>query len=133
MIEAYKTVVFENYANFNGRAARPEYWWFALASLIIYVGMVVLSVVLSAVVGELGFGMIIIYGIIIIYSIATILPSLAVTVRRLHDIDKSAWWLLIGLIPWIGGIIFLILMVLKTYPHPNKYGNPEGWQNAVSA
>ena len=127
MIEAYKAVVFENYANFNGRAARPEYWWFTLASLIIYVGMAVLSVVLLSMVGELGFG------IIVIYWVATILPSLAVTVRRLHDIDKSAWWLLIGLIPWIGGIIFLILMVLKTYPHPNKYGNPEGWQNAVSA
>ena len=127
MIEAYKTVVFENYANFNGRAARPEYWWFALASLIIYVGMAVLSLVLSSMVGEFGLG------IIVIYWVATILPSLAVSVRRLHDIDKSAWWLLIGLIPWIGGIIFLILMVLKTYPHPNKYGNPEGWQNAVSA
>ena len=129
MLEAYKTVVIENYANFSGRAARPEYWWYALANLIITVGILVLSLALSTMIGGTGFG--IMLGVLVIYGIAVLLPSYAVTVRRLHDIDKSAWWLLIALIPWVGGIILLILMALKTHPHPNKYGPPDGWEDML--
>lgn len=127
MVEAYKRVVFQSYANFSGRAARPEYWWFTLANLIIFLILAVLSVALAGVLGEGAFA------IMVIYWIAALIPALAVTVRRLHDTNKSAWWLLIGLIPWIAGIIMLIFMVLSTHPNPNKYGNPEGWQDIVSA
>ena len=130
MIQAYRQAVLQNYANFSGRAARPEYWWFTLANLIIVVAAFVLAFVMISVIGEVGFG--IGFGLIIIYGIAILIPSYAVTVRRLHDIDKSAWWLLLGLIPYIGGIILLIFMALKTHPHPNKYGEPVGWQDLVS-
>lgn len=129
MIEAYRAVVFENYANFNGRAARPEYWWFTLANLIIVIGVFLLAFLLMAAIGEVG--LLIGFGAIIIYGIAILIPGYAVTVRRLHDINKSAWWLLLGLIPWIGSIILLILMVLSTYPHPNKYGEPAGWNDLM--
>ena len=126
MIEAYKQAVMWNYANFDGRATRSQYWWFTLANLIIFVALAILAVVLSVTIGEIAFG------ILVIYWVAILLPSIAVTVRRLHDINKSAWWLLIGLIPWIGSIILLILMVLNTYPQPNQYGEPTGWQDAIS-
>ena len=119
-----------NYANFNGRAGRPEYWWFTLANLIISVCFLVLSFLLLWMTGDTRYTLIFVP--MIIYSIAIILPSFAVTVRRLHDIDKSAWWLLLGLIPYIGGIILLILTALKTHPHPNKYGTPDGWEDMLS-
>ena len=91
MINSYKKVVFEKYATFEGRATRSEYWWFTLANWI--VGMVI------SFVGSLfdpTYGGLALQGI---YSLAVLIPSLAVGVRRLHDTNHSGWWLFISLIP----------------------------------
>lgn len=79
---------FRKYADFNGRAARPEFWWWVL--FVIVVGIVLGSI--NERLAQL-------------FSLATILPNIAVTARRLHDIDRSGWWQLVGLIPVIGWII----------------------------
>ena len=106
---------FSKYVTFQGRAARSEYWWFTLFVLIV---VTVLTIV--AVVTELS-----ILGILIaIFELAILLPSLSVTVRRLHDSDKSGWWFFIALVPVIGGLWFLYLLVVGGTPGPNRFGNP---------
>ncbi|MFF2877770.1 DUF805 domain-containing protein [Gottfriedia sp. NPDC057991] len=107
--------VLKNYAVFNGRARRTEYWMFFLFNVII---SIILSILQSiANIGEV---------LTIIYSILTLLPSLAVGARRLHDSGKSAWWLLIGLIPFLGGIILLIFFCLDSEEGDNRFGaNPK--------
>jgi uncharacterized membrane protein YhaH (DUF805 family) len=113
--------VLKNYAGFSGRAQRAEYWYFALFSFIIYVGLVIIDVVTGNFSEEFGIGM-----FTGIYSLAVMIPSLAVMVRRLHDTDHSAWWLLIGLIPLVGGIVLFIFSVLDSKPAENQYGaNPK--------
>lgn len=109
--------VLKNYAQFSGRARRKEYWYFALFNLIF-------SGVLSFVDGltgtwdpEYGVGL-----LSTIYSLAVLIPSIAVGVRRLHDTGRSAWWLLILLLPFIGVIIFLVFMVLDSEVGDNQYG-----------
>ena len=101
--------VLVNYANFGGRATRSEYWWFSLFNLII---VIALAIVVPAARAEL---------VLLIYTAGIIVPSLAVSVRRLHDTDRSGWWLLLGLIPF-GGIILLIFYLLDGTPGTNRYG-----------
>ncbi|MDR7335280.1 DUF805 domain-containing protein [Roseateles asaccharophilus] len=84
---------FSKYVDFSGRASRSEYWWFFLFLVIIYVAGALFSDF--------------IYYLLVL---GTFLPSLAVAVRRLHDTDRSGWWLLIGFIPLIGGIILIVLL-----------------------
>ncbi|UGY90294.1 DUF805 domain-containing protein [Streptomyces gobiensis] len=106
--------VLKKYAVFNGRARRQEYWMFALISLVI-------SIVLTIVDAVLGTGF-----IVGLYSLAVLLPSLAVGVRRLHDTDRSGWWLLIALIPLVGVIILLVFLASDSTPQENSYGpNPK--------
>jgi uncharacterized membrane protein YhaH (DUF805 family) len=109
--------VLKKYAQFSGRARRKEYWYFTLFNVIF-------SVVLSFVDGltgtfdaESGVGLL--SGL---YSLAVLIPSIAVGVRRLHDTGRSAWWLLILLIPLVGVIIFLVFMVLESQEGENQYG-----------
>ena len=97
--------VFSKYIVFSGRACRSEYWWFFLFEFI--VGLV-LSIIFSP--------------LYWVFLLGTIIPSLAVLVRRLHDTDKSAWTLLFGLIPFFGGIILLILAIPKGDSGTNRYG-----------
>lgn len=103
----------QNYANFNGRARRKEYWFFYLATII--VGFI--AGIIDGLLGTEG----IIGGII---TLAVFIPTLAVSVRRLHDIDKSGWWIFINLIPIIGWIIFLVWLATDTKPHANQWGLP---------
>ncbi|MDD5662833.1 MAG: DUF805 domain-containing protein [Victivallaceae bacterium] len=99
------------YAVFDGRTRRKEYWFFVLFNVII-------SLVLGFVDGLLSSS-----GIIgVIYGFAVLIPSIAVSVRRLHDINRSGWWLLIGLIPLIGTIVMLIFMVTDGTTGDNQYG-----------
>ena len=93
---------FNKYIDFNGRASRSEYWWFAL----------------------LGFGLSFIPVIGWILRLVILLPSLAVQVRRLHDMDRSAWWLLLLVPPItiIGVIVLLIMSIFPGTPGPNRYG-----------
>ncbi len=87
MIEYYKKVVFENYANFKGRARRSEYWYFILMNLIISAITMIIDKLLGLQIG-----------INSLYGLAVFIPSLSVSVRRLHDIGKSGWILLISYI-----------------------------------
>ena len=106
--------VFGNYANFNGRASRPEYWWFSVFVAIIQAALFVVFVSLQ----EVG------AALLGIWSLAIILPALAVTVRRLHDTDRSGWWFLIQVIPF-GGLVLLVFMVLSGTSGTNRYGPPQ--------
>ncbi|ANJ67332.1 hypothetical protein A9404_08010 [Halothiobacillus diazotrophicus] len=109
--------VLKQYAVFNGRARRAEYWYFVLFNLII-------SIVLGIVDGMLGSSGVGLLGGL--YSLAVLIPSLAVSVRRLHDTNRSGWWLLLLLIPLIGFIVILIFMVQDSTPGENTYGsNPK--------
>ncbi len=98
---------FKKYAEFNGRASRSEYWWFALALFIASIIISKLSVTLGSV-----------------FSLATILPSLAVGARRLHDTDRSGWWQLLGLIPIIGWIVLIVFYAQQGPASDNRFGAP---------
>lgn len=110
--------VLKNYVGFSGRARRTEYWMYTLINAIIIVILSVLGAI-----PHLGFFLILGY----LYELGILLPSVAVTVRRLHDTNKSGWWILIGLIPLVGGIVLLIFTVLPGDRGPNRYGDdPKG-------
>ncbi len=102
--------VLKKYAVFNGRANRPEYWYFLLFNFLI-------SIVLAIVDGITGIAL-----LYVIYSLAVLIPSLAVGIRRLHDTDRCAWWLFIALIPLIGSIILLIFLATEGGYGDNRYG-----------
>ncbi len=106
--------VLKKYVEFSGRAHRREYWMFTLVNVIFAVGAAVVDAIMGA--GGLLYGA---------YALALLLPSLAATVRRLHDIERSGWWLLIGIIPIVGAIVLLIFMVGEGTPGDNRFGPPE--------
>ncbi len=118
------TKVLKQYADFNGRARRTEYWMFTLVNIIISFSFLMMDNRMGASIFEFDG---IAYGYLtLLYSMAVFIPSLAVTVRRLHDIGKSGWWYLVGLIPFIGGIWLLFLLVKEGVPQENEYGpNPK--------
>ena len=97
-----------NYANFSGRARRKEFWYSTFAQFVFSI----IAIVLDAVI----FGSLVMLGLFI--------PSLAVTVRRLHDTSRSGWWFLISLIPLIGSIILLIFLATETKFETNQWGPP---------
>ncbi|WP_253787841.1 DUF805 domain-containing protein [Flavobacterium sp. HSC-32F16] len=105
MLEMYKKVVFENYANFNGRARRKEYWLFALANVLI-------SFVLGFILGLISPKLALIGNL---YSLAVLIPAIAAGVRRMHDVGKSGWFLLI---PFYS----LYLACIDGEKGPNQYG-----------
>lgn len=112
--------VLQNYAVFTGRARRKEYWMFLLVNVVV---SIFLSLIDSAMFRTPVEGVGPLYGI---YVLAVLIPSIAVTIRRLHDIGKSGWYLLIGFIPLIGGIWLLVLTCLDGQPGNNQYGpNPK--------
>lgn len=109
-------ICIEKYADFSGRAARSEMWWFFLACFIIGVILTVIEIsIFSGWMAEWGL-------LSSIFSLATLLPSVAVTVRRLHDIDRTGWWALLILVPIIGWLILLYFNVLKGTDGHNQYG-----------
>ena len=115
IIENWKLVVLQRYAKFDGRAGRGEYWWFALANIVVYVALSILAQI-SGIFSLLS----------LIYALAVFVPSIAVAIRRLHDTDKSGWLLLIGLIPFVGAIILLVFVIQEGASGPNQYGpSPE--------
>jgi uncharacterized membrane protein YhaH (DUF805 family) len=116
----YLTVL-KKYAVFSGRAQRAEYWYFVLFNLIF-------SFVLGAVDGVLGTTTATGVQILrLIYTLAVMIPSVAVGVRRLHDIGRSGWWLLLVLVPVIGLIALTVFFVFDSQPEANEYGpNPKG-------
>lgn len=123
--EWYIKCVTTDYFNFKGRARRKEYWMFTLFSFIIYMILFILfEKIMSSPDGYTITGA--------IYSLAVFLPTLGVSVRRLHDINRSGWWFLLSFIPLIGGLILLIFMVLDSTLGDNNYGeNPKAEQYIV--
>lgn len=105
------------YAVFSGRARRKEYWMFVLFTALITIAIVVLENLVGIADSETGYGV-----IGALYSLAMVLPSIAVSVRRLHDIGRSGWWFLINFIPLIGSLILLFFHVQPGQPHENQYG-----------
>lgn len=106
------TDVLSKYAVFDGRANRQELWMFVLFNVIVSI--------LIAIVG----GAIHLPFLGGLYALAVLLPSLGVEIRRLHDVDKSGWWILIGLVPIIGAIWLLVLLCLQGTPTANRFGPP---------
>lgn len=102
--------VLKNYVGFSGRARREEYWMFVLFNCIA-------SFVLGLIDGLLGIQI-----LSSLYSLAVMIPSLALQFRRLHDIDRSAWWLLLAFVPLVGAIVLFIFTVLPGTVGDNKYG-----------
>ncbi len=113
--------VMKKYAVFSGRARRKEYWYFALFNFIISIVLIIIDAVIGSFNPDVGMGFL--GGV---YALAILIPSIAVAVRRLHDIDRSGWWLLIGMIPLIGGLVLLFFAVQDSKPGPNRFGaNPK--------
>jgi uncharacterized membrane protein YhaH (DUF805 family) len=114
------------YADFNGRARRAEYWLFALLMILISIPFSIIAEIVEAT-GEMDpatAGLFLVFGLAMV---GLLIPSLAVTVRRLHDSNRSGWWALIGLIPLIGGLVLFVFAILDGTPGPNRFGaDPKG-------
>ncbi|MBV9314357.1 MAG: DUF805 domain-containing protein [Pseudonocardia sp.] len=120
--------VLKNYVGFHGRARRLEFWMFTLINMVVIVVLYIIDLQLgtasfaeSSGSGGWGFfgGLGLLSGL---YSLAVFLPTFAVQIRRLHDTDRSGWWLLIGLIPFIGSLVLLIFFILDGTRGPNRFG-----------
>ncbi len=109
--------VLKNYVGFSGRARRKEYWMFTLFNLIASILITILDGMFGTLDAASGFGL-----LGSLYMLAVFLPSLAVSVRRLHDIGKSGWWLLLVLIPLIGALVLLVFAVMEGNRGDNRFG-----------
>ena len=120
-MEWYLKVMRDNYANFSGRARRKEYWMFVLVQTIVMIGLMILDSFLGLdfeLQGiSLGYGYLYLIGLIVHF-----IPSLAVVVRRLHDVGKSGWFYFIFLIPLIGVLWLLVLYCTEGQKQDNKWG-----------
>lgn len=134
---------FKRYAEFTGRSRRMEYWMFTLLNVIVVTVLLIATGGLGAMTdlengGDPSTGVMALFGgvgiLLLIYGLAVLIPSIAVTVRRLHDRDMSGWWylgaIIGGMIPFVGflvSIAFLVLMALPGTPGPNRFGpDPKG-------
>ena len=105
---------FEHYVIFDGRASRPEFWWWVLFAILVSV----VANIIDAVIGP--------PIVTSLAGLALLLPGLSVSIRRLHDTNRSGWWILIVLIPLIGWIVLLVFYLQDSDPAPNNYGPPPG-------
>ena len=116
----YLDVLKNKYATFSGRARRKEYWMFLLINLVVSVALALIDSLIGSV-SESGMGL-----LSSVYSIGVLIPSLAHSVRRRHDIGRTGWWVLISIIPVIGAVVLLVFMLLDSEPGSNRYGaNPK--------
>lgn len=128
MIDYFKMAVTEKYAQFHGRSTRSEYWYFALTYflIILVVGMIAGFTAFIAV--DSGGPSLLVWifgGLFVLIMLALIIPSISVSIRRLHDSGKSGWWYMVNFVPYVGGLIFIVLMCLDSEPGTNQYGpNP---------
>ena len=116
------------YADFSGRSQRMEYWMFTLFYTLVIIVLVGFAILFGSPAGEdhtLAENYFLI--VTVLWLLGTIIPSIAVTVRRLHDQDKSGWYYFISFVPYVGGIVMLIFMCLDGTSGPNRYGpDPKG-------
>ena len=139
MIDWYKKVMFENYANFSGRARRSEYWYFTLCNIIIQGLLYILILLIAGIFANanadensIGIGAGILMMILGLYGLISFIPGLAVTVRRLHDTGKSGWMLLLYIIPLIGPILLIVWLATEGMPGTNQWGqNPKEEDNFI--
>ncbi|MFO1303569.1 MAG: DUF805 domain-containing protein [Burkholderiales bacterium] len=111
----------KKYAVFDGRAQRKEYWLFVLFNLIIALVLNVIDRMTGTYSPDYGMG-----ALGSIYALAVLLPGIGVTIRRLHDTDRSGWWILLVFIPILGGLVLLVFMILDGTPGTNRFGpNPK--------
>jgi len=116
----------KRYAEFSGRSRRKEYWMFVLFYVMVFVVLSILEGItgLRGTVGPYG-------PLTALFGLALIVPSIAVGIRRLHDTDRSGWWILIALVPLVGTLILLYFYVLEGTKGPNQYGeDPKGGTNS---
>lgn len=115
----YYSICLSKFADFSGRARRREYWTFALVNCLI----AMLLLILGLAFGEDSPASNI---LVTIFYLIMLVPNLSVSVRRLHDIGKSGWYMFLGLIPLIGGLILLVWALMDSEPGENQYGkNPK--------
>lgn len=111
----YYTLAFKKFAQFTGRSRRKEFWWFVLFNFIV---LIIAAGIDQVILG----GRPILYGL---YALASLVPNLALTVRRLHDTSRSGWWILISLVPLIG-LVLIYFLASDSSPGENKWGpNPK--------
>lgn len=124
--------VFKQYFDFSGRARRKEFWMFMLFHYIFIFGASLLLFSLTGNIYEDDEPNYVVTTVICLYLLISIIPSLAVTVRRLHDSGKSGWWLLLNIIPYIGWFIIVIFTCMEGQSRPNQWGeNPKGVGNDI--
>ena len=104
----------KNYVNFSGRARRKEYWYFMLIQIVLVIVAMILDVIMFGTPIGLFY---------VVVVLGLLLPSLAVTIRRLHDTNRSGWWFFISLVPLVG-IVLIVSLVSDTKPETNKWGTP---------
>ena len=116
------------YAVFEGRARRAEYWQFAL---FVWVLDMVMLAALGSIAGSSTMGGepaamagpgLVGYGLFCLLTLGLLVPSIAVTIRRLHDTNRSGWWLLLAFIPFLGALALLVFTLLDGTPGPNRFG-----------
>lgn len=112
---------FMRYAEFSGRSRRKEYWMFVLFNILVVIALLIVSGILGLLASDEDIGVGAVVVLMVVYFLGTFVPSLAVQVRRMHDQDKSGWFVLLGLVPF-GGIILLIFMLIEGTPGPNRFG-----------
>ncbi|HET7899776.1 MAG TPA: DUF805 domain-containing protein [Candidatus Nanopelagicales bacterium] len=129
---------FRKYATFAGRATRAEYWWWALFNGLILLPFYIIVAAVSASItpssragtttGTTSAGsaalLLVVALVFLVVAVALLIPTISVAVRRLHDTGRSGWWYWISLVPWVGGIILLVFLVLDSNQGPNAYGPP---------
>jgi uncharacterized membrane protein YhaH (DUF805 family) len=102
----------KKYAVFGGRAGRQEYWYFVLFNILVYI----LLSIIAGIIGKVG------ASLLSLYAVAVFLPGLAASVRRLHDTNRSGWWLLVMAIPGVGSIVLLVFLAQESHAIENQYG-----------
>ena len=119
MIANFKSVVMDQYTQFKGRASRAVFWQYILVYAVI-------SIVFSLLIDLLSDVRVVYYILVVLYcliALALLAPTLAINVRRLHDIGKGGGWIFVNLIPIIGGLWYLILMIKEGEPQSNRFGD----------
>jgi uncharacterized membrane protein YhaH (DUF805 family) len=113
--------VLQNYATFNGRARRTEFWMFTLMNALFVICAIFIDNVTDLAFEDMPYGI-----VYVLYSLLVFIPSFALSVRRLHDVGKSGWMILAGLIPLFGAIWLIVLYCTDSEPTTNDYGpNPK--------
>ena len=118
--------VYSHYATFKGRASRSEFWKFVIFVAIVTIVLYLPLITTGGSTGEVGSGLSTLVTVSLlaggIFTLVTLLPYLSVLVRRLHDTNRSGWWYWIALVPFVGGVILLVLLALPTTPGDNRFG-----------